>query len=168
MSRLWREAEVNDELQRGRGFAELPDRMPDLPGTDHVQHRRELAELNRRYPVPGPLPGPIDPSLPEGSGPWVRLKRHIVRLATDVVHGMLDHYLSEERELLTHLIRFQNELAKKCDRLEDELRAVAGATRAELGGVKEAARSELEALRERMAALHLLLEERIDRLETRG
>jgi hypothetical protein len=164
VSRLWREAEANEKLERGGGFAELPDRMPHLQGTDHVQHRPELSELNRRYL----LPGPIDPSLPEGSGPWARLKRHIVRLAKDVVHSMLDHYLAEERELLTHLIRFQNELAKKCDRLEDELRAVAGATRAELGGVKEAARSELEALKERMAAFHLLLEERIDRLETRG
>ena len=168
MSSLWREAEAHEKLARGGGFAELPDRMPDLPGTDHLQHRPELSDLNGRYPVPGPLPGPIDPSLPEGSGPWARLKRHIVRLATDVVHTMLDHYLAEERTLLTHLIRFQNDLAKKCDRLEDELRAVAGATRAELGGVKEAGRSELEAVRERMAALHLLLEERIDRLETRG
>jgi hypothetical protein len=143
VKRLWRDAAADDLLQREGG-------LPDLPPSDHVQHREELSELNRGYL----FEEPTEPAMPEGGGFRGALKRRVIRLAAEVVRAMLARYFADEREFLLPLVRFQNDLAKKADRLEDELRSVT-----------EATRSELRSLAERIEALHALAEARIERLE---
>ena len=143
VERLWRDAAAAEELQRSGG-------VPDLPPADHIQHREDLAALNRGYL----LAGPVEPPLPEGKGLRIALKRRVIRLAAEVVRTMLERYFADERELVMTLVRFQNELAKKEDRVEDEVRALAAATR-----------DELRALRERVESLHRLVEARLAKLE---
>jgi hypothetical protein len=97
--------------------------IPDLPPSDHIQHRAELAHLNRYWswefgyepPRGGGLAGIL----------FGRLKARLARF----VWNVLERHLRAERDFMENLVRFNNELAKRCDQLSDEIRMVTQAER---------------------------------------
>jgi len=123
--------------------------IPDLPPSDHIQHRAELAHLNRHWswesgcePPPG---GGLAGTL------FGRVKARLARF----VWNVLERRLRAEQNFIENLVRFNNELAKRCDQLSDEIRMVA-----------QAERDAAAALARRVDLGHHLLEARLAQLET--
>jgi hypothetical protein len=123
--------------------------IPDLPPSDHIQHRAELAHLNRHWL----WETGYEPPRTEGLGRALlgRLKARLARF----VWNLLERHLRAEREFNENLVRFNNELAKRCDQLSDEIRMVTQAEREIASGL--ARRADLS---------HHLLEARLAQLET--
>ncbi|MEA2627192.1 MAG: hypothetical protein QOD06_3237 [Candidatus Binatota bacterium] len=146
---VWREAEAERVPPR-------PFVPTSLPPADHIQHRPELAQMNRAWLFDldgGPAP----------SGALAPVKRALRALARRVVLPVMSSYLVREREFLENLVRFENDLARRADELAEETRTVARSVR-ELGDL---VRVELERLRDRQDRLHRLLEARVEDLEHR-
>jgi poly-beta-hydroxyalkanoate depolymerase len=122
--------------------------IPGLPPSDHIQHRAELAHMNRHWcwevgyqpPPKGGLAGIL----------FGRLKARLTRF----VWTVLDRHLRAERDFIENLVRFNNELAKRCDQLSDEVRMVAKAEREVADGLVR-----------RVDLAHSLLEARVAQLE---
>jgi hypothetical protein len=123
--------------------------IPDLPPSDHIVHRTELAHMNRHWC----WEFAYEPSRKEGLAGILfgGLKARLARF----VWNVLDRHLRAERDFIENLVRFNNDLAKRCDQLSDEIRRVTKAER------------EVAAALVRRADLgHSLLEARLTQLET--
>jgi hypothetical protein len=122
--------------------------MTELPPSDHLLHRPELAHLNRHWSwsvsYAPPRTGGLAASL------FGRLKVRLARF----VWNVLEHYLRDERDFAENLVRFQNDLARRCDQLSDEIRSVARAQREIATGFSRSA-----------DLRHHLLEARLSQLE---
>jgi hypothetical protein len=123
--------------------------LPDLPPSDHLQHRAELAHLNRHWCWESRYEPPRTGGL--GGVLFGRMKARLARF----VWNVLDRHLRAEREFIENLVRLNNELAKRCDQLSDEIRAVARAERQVAAGLVR--RADLG---------HHLLEARLVQLES--
>ncbi|HSD10671.1 MAG TPA: hypothetical protein VLF14_06790 [Candidatus Binatia bacterium] len=122
--------------------------MTELPPSDHLVHRPELAHLNRHWSWDVSYTPPRTGGL--AAFLFGRLKIRLARF----VWNVLERHLRAERDFIHNLVRFNNELAKRCDQLSDEIRMVTAAEREVAAGL--ARRADLG---------HHLLEARLAQLE---
>lgn len=126
--------------------------IPDLPPSDHIQHRAELAYLNRHWLwETGHEPPPT-----EGLGRILlgRLKARLARF----MWNLLERHLRAEREFIENLVRFNNDLAKRCDQLSDEIRMVTQAEREVASGLVRRADLGHHLLEARLAQLEAIFQ----------
>jgi hypothetical protein len=126
--------------------------IPDLPPSDHIQHRAELAYLNRHWLwETGHEPPPT-----EGLGRILvgRLKARLARF----MWNLLERHLRAEREFNENLVRFNNEMAKRCDQLSDEIRMVTQAEREIASGLVQRADRGHHLLEARLAQLEAMFQ----------
>ena len=126
--------------------------IPDLPPSDHIQHRAELAHLNRYWC----WEFGYEPPQTRGLAGFLfgRLKTRLARF----VWNVLERHLGAERDYIENLVRFQNELAKRCDQLSDEIRMVAEAEREVAAGLARRADLDHHLLEARLAQLEAILQ----------
>ncbi len=126
--------------------------IPDLPPSDHLQHRAELAHLNRHWYWEFGYEPPRTDGL--AGALFGRLKARLARF----VWNVLDRHLRAEREFIENLVRFNNELAKRCDQLSDEIRIVTRAEREAAAGLARRADLGHHLLEARLAQLEAMLQ----------
>lgn len=138
--------EIVNRLRHECQATERPE-PPLLPPSDHVQHRAELAHLNRNWMWE------VRPEFPGHGAISAGVGKAKARIARFVLQQLFAKYLQTERDFTMNLVRFQNDVAKKIDQLSDEIRLLAKA---------------LNRLSERDEILHCALEARIKRMEERA
>ena len=126
--------------------------IPDFPPSDHLQHRAELAHLNRHWSWESGYEPPRTKGL--AGTLFGRLKARLARF----VWNVLDRHLRAEREFLENLVRLTNELAKRCDQLSDEIRMVTLAEREVAAGLARRADLGHQLLEARLAQLEAMLQ----------
>ena len=124
----------------------------DLPPSDHIQHRAELAHLNRHWC----WEFGYEPLRREGLAGILfgRLKARLARF----VWNLLEQRLRAERDFIHNLVRFNNELAKRCDQLSDEIRMVTQAERDVAAGLVRRVDLGHHLLEARLAQLEVMLQ----------
>jgi hypothetical protein len=126
--------------------------MTELPPSDHLLHRTELAHLNRHWSwdvgYAPPQTGGLAALL------FGRLKSRLARF----VWNVLERHVRAERDFVENLVRFQNELARRCDQLSDEIRMVAEAEREVAAGLARRADLDHHLLEARLAQLEAILQ----------
>jgi hypothetical protein len=126
--------------------------IPALPPSDHIQHRAELAHLNRHWSWEFGYEPPRMRGL--AGSLFGRMKARLARF----VWNLLERHLQAERNFVENLVRFNNELAKRCDQLSDEIRMVSQAEREAAAGLARRADLGHHLLEARLAQLEALLQ----------